>query len=102
MEKTMPVVVLVNGEHVHLSGDQVEKYEIELIGLEKRLEESTHTEFWSVGSYLTYCKDNGASDRSIQDELRQEGFEHLTDKYGLAYIRQIYLPRLEAECRCGR
>lgn len=102
MEKTMPVVVVFDGEYVNLSGDQVEKYERELTGLEKRLEGSTHTEFWSVGSYLTYCKDHGTSDRSIRDELVMQGFKCLADKHGLAYIRQIYLPRLEAECRCGR
>ena len=88
------VRVVADGDWFVLCPDRVENYLDEIKKLEVRLAESDHPAFSSVETYLQYCKDHGTSDGAIRDEFKYQGFPSLADKYGLAWIRQVYLPNL--------
>jgi hypothetical protein len=81
---------------------RIKRYEEEVKRLEERLASSTHTEFWNVKTYFNHCRENAAEDDDIRSSFRQNGFDSLADKYGLAWIRQIYLPRVKASCLRNR
>jgi len=81
---------------------RIKRYEEEVKRLEERLASSTHTEFWNVETYFSHCRENAAEGNDIRNTLEDDGFDSLADKYGLAWIRQIYLPRVKASCSRNR
>jgi hypothetical protein len=70
--------------------------------LEVRLAKSTDPGFCSVQTYFEHQHSHGVSDGSIADDIRCQGFPTLgkENKVGIAWIRQIYLPRVKASCSC--
>jgi len=77
-------------------------YEEEVLKFEKHLEQDNDSRYYSASSYFEYYGNKNTFDEAICEELKSLGFKNLADKYGLAWIRQVYLKRLKESCPCRR
>ncbi len=74
--------------------------EEEVLSFEEHLVQDNDLRYYSLSSYFEYYGSNNTFDEAICEELKSLGFKNLADKYGIAWIWQIYLPRVKASCFC--
>ncbi len=77
-------------------------WEKEIVKLEEYLAGDDTLEYWNIDSYIAFHKGLTTFDETICEELSSWGFTSLGNTLGLAWIRQIYLPRVKASCLLNR
>jgi tRNA G26 N,N-dimethylase Trm1 len=71
---------------------QVEKLEEDFSDVEMNL-------FWDVKSYFARCEKEKVHNQFVMEELSELGYNCFAVKPGLAWLMQIYIPKVEASCK---
>jgi hypothetical protein len=92
------VKITIGQKMIFPTKKRIGSWEKEIVKLEDWLRNDDTLEYWSVDSYIAFHKGLTTFDKTICEELSCLGFTSLGNTLGLAWIRQIYLPRVKESC----
>lgn len=73
--------------------------EVQVKKLEETFADIEMNLFWDVTSYFACCERERVHERTVRRELLELGYNCFAVKPGLAWLKQIYIPRMKESCK---